>query len=118
VTYPNQLYAVKMATLADNVQISGSTAVDVAPTATGTSGGTINVQNNGAHVAATQTGTGHIGIVNNGGPLTATNTGTGTMTINSDASAAMGMLPIPTNCLPTRRWRCWPSRCLVQILPE
>jgi len=69
---------------ASHITVSGTNAGDVAPVVT--SGGFINVVNNGAHVAATQNGTGTINIVNNGGGLTATNTGNGVMTINSTAT--------------------------------
>ena len=70
-----------------SITVSGSAAHNVAPVLTG--GGTIDVVNNGAHVAATQTGTGAINIVNNGGVLAATNSGTGVMTIGSNATAAV-----------------------------
>jgi hypothetical protein len=82
-SYPGPLAGVA----SSNIQISGTTAADVAAVATG--GGFINVVNNGAHVAATQSGTGTINILNNGQVLTATNTGTGVMTINSTAIGAV-----------------------------
>jgi hypothetical protein len=70
-----------------HITVTGITALDVAPVLTG--GGSINVANNGAHVAATQTGTGAINIVNNGLVMAATNTGSGTMTINSTDTGAV-----------------------------
>ena len=68
------------------VTITGSTAADVVAVA---GAGTINVQNNGGHVAVTEVGSGTINIINNGGVLTATNTGTGVMVINSNATGAV-----------------------------
>jgi hypothetical protein len=88
------------------ITVTGSHAADVTPTITG--GGTINVQNNGGHVAATVTGAGAINITNNGAAvtvtevgagtfnilnngqvLTATNTGNGVITINSTCTGAV-----------------------------
>jgi hypothetical protein len=67
--------------------ITGIYSNDVTATISG--GGTINIENNGAHVTATQQGSGSIIIVNNGGAVTATNTGSGTMSIFSDCTAAV-----------------------------
>jgi hypothetical protein len=88
------------------VLVSGTRAYDVTPTVTG--GGSINVVNNGGHVAATVTGAGAINITNNGAAvtvtengsgtfnilnngqvLTATNTGNGVITINSTCTGAV-----------------------------
>jgi hypothetical protein len=68
------------------VVLTGSAAADVVAVA---GAGSINVQNNGGHVAVTEVGSGTINVVNNGGILTATNTGNGTMTINSNATGAV-----------------------------
>lgn len=88
------------------ITVTGINAADVTPAVTG--GGSINVVNNGGHVAATVTGTGAINITNNGAAvtvtengagtfnilnngqvLTATNTGNGVITINSTCTGAV-----------------------------
>jgi hypothetical protein len=69
------------------VTVTGTQAADVIATAV--TGGVINVQNNGGHVAVTENGTGTINVVNNGQSLTATNTGNGVVTINNTCTAAV-----------------------------
>jgi len=69
------------------VTVTGTQAADVVAIAA--TGGAINVQNNGGHVAVTENGTGTINIVNNGQLLTVTNTGNGVVTINNTCTAAV-----------------------------
>ncbi|MBK9578513.1 MAG: DUF3494 domain-containing protein [Fibrobacteres bacterium] len=69
-----------------HVLISGTNAANVAAVA---DQGTMDIVNNGGHVAATEIGSGTIDILNDGGVLTATNTGNGTMTIRSTATGAV-----------------------------
>ncbi len=92
-TYPNQLGGIQALTeytgKATTIQVTGSNKLDVPPVVTG--GGSIKVENNGAHVAATQTGTGSLNVVNNGDVLAATNTGSGSMIVNSDATGAVAV---------------------------
>jgi hypothetical protein len=70
-----------------SVTVTGTQAADVVAIAA--TGGAINVQNNGGHVAVTENGTGTISIVNNGQLLTVTNTGTGVVKVNSTCTAAV-----------------------------
>ncbi|MDA8429036.1 MAG: ice-binding family protein [Geobacteraceae bacterium] len=69
------------------VTVTGTQAADVVATAA--TGGNINVQNNGGHVAVTENGTGTINVLNNGQLLTVTNTGNGVVTINNTCTAAV-----------------------------
>lgn len=69
------------------VSVTGTQAADVVATAA--TGGAINVQNNGGHVAVTENGTGTINILNNGQLLTVTNTGNGVVTVNNTCTAAV-----------------------------
>jgi hypothetical protein len=88
------------------VTVTGTRSADVTPVVY--NGGSINVQNNGAHVLATVTGAGAINITNNGAAVTvtengsgainvlnngqlvtATNTGNGVVTINNTCTAAV-----------------------------
>ena len=78
--------ATKMSESIPRVLISGTNAADVAAAA---DQGTMDIVNNGGHVAATEIGSGTIDILNDGGVLTATNTGNGTMTIRSTATGAV-----------------------------
>ncbi len=72
---------------APGVTVTGTHAADVVATAA--TGGIINVENNGGHVAVTENGTGTINITNNGQLLTVTNTGNGVVSINNTSSAAV-----------------------------
>jgi hypothetical protein len=69
------------------VTVTGTQAAAVVAVAA--TGGIINVQNNGGHVAVTENGTGTINIVNNGQLLTVTNTGNGVVTVNNTCTAAV-----------------------------
>jgi hypothetical protein len=69
------------------VTVTGTQAAAVVATAA--TGGNINVQNNGGHVAVTENGTGTINIVNNGQLLTVTNTGNGLVAVNNTCTAAV-----------------------------
>jgi hypothetical protein len=69
------------------VTVTGTQAADVVATAA--TGGTINVRNNGGHVAVTENGTGTINILNNGQLVTVTNTGNGVVTLNNTCTAAV-----------------------------
>ena len=69
------------------VTVTGTKAADVVAIAA--TGGVINVQNNGGHVAVTQNGAGTINVLNNGQLLTATNTGNGVVSINNSCAAAV-----------------------------
>jgi hypothetical protein len=69
------------------VTVTGTQAADVVATAA--TGGNINVQNNGGHVAVTENGTGTINILNNGQLVTVTNTGNGVVTLNNSCTAAV-----------------------------
>jgi len=72
---------------AAGITLTGTHAADVVATAA--TGGNINVENNGGHVAVTQNGTGTISITNNGQLVTVTNTGTGVVTLDNSCSAAV-----------------------------
>jgi len=72
---------------APGVTITGTQAAAVVAVAA--TGGNINVQNNGGHVAVTENGTGTINIVNNGQLLTVTNTGNGVVAVNNTCTAAV-----------------------------
>jgi hypothetical protein len=69
------------------ITVTGTQAAAVVATAA--TGGNINVQNNGGHVAVTENGTGTINIVNNGQIVTVTNTGNGVVTLNNSCTAAV-----------------------------
>src|SRR5450631_440989 len=69
------------------VTVTGTQAANVVAIAA--TGGAINVQNNGGHVAVTENGTGSINIVNNGQLLTVTNNGNGVVTLNNTCTAAV-----------------------------
>jgi hypothetical protein len=69
------------------ITVTGTQAAAVVAVAA--TGGNINVQNNGGHVAVTENGTGTINIVNNGQLLTVTNTGNGVVSVNNTCTAAV-----------------------------
>jgi hypothetical protein len=69
------------------ITVTGTQAAAVVATAA--TGGNINVQNNGGHVAVTENGTGTINIVNNGQLVTVTNTGNGVVSVNNTCTAAV-----------------------------
>ena len=69
------------------ITVTGTQAAAV--TATATTGGFINVQNNGGYVTVTENGIGTINVINNGQILTATNTGNGVVTISNTCTAAV-----------------------------
>jgi len=87
VTVPPVVVVPPIVPAASPITVTGTQAANV--TATATSGGFINVQNNGAHVTVTENGTGTINVLNNGQIVTATNTGNGVMTINNTCTAAV-----------------------------
>jgi hypothetical protein len=69
------------------ITVTGTQAAAVVATAA--TGGNINVQNNGGHVAVTENGTGTINIFNNGQLVTVTNTGNGVVALNNSCTAAI-----------------------------
>lgn len=87
VVIPPVVVVPPVVTTTPGVTVTGTQAADVVATAA--TGGAINVQNNGGHVAVTENGTGTINIVNNGQLLTVTNTGNGVVSINNTCSAAV-----------------------------
>jgi ice-binding like protein len=69
------------------ITVTGTQAAAV--TATATTGGFINIQNNGGYVTVTENGTGTINVLNNGQIVTVTNTGNGVVTVNNTCTAAV-----------------------------